>query len=460
VSEREPARRRALGAWYTPEPLVARLADWLTDGVGVRADGRPVRVVDPACGDGRLLSAVADRLGAAGVAVEAIGCDVDPAALAAVRDPRIRCVTGDALTLDWGALGLGDADLVIGNPPFLSQMASATTRGAASRRGGGPYADTAMEFCCLAVELCRDGGRVALVLPQSVLAARDAGPLRAAVERRARPVWWWWEPGRHVDAQVHVCLAGFAVGRAGCSPAGPDGPLWNRVISERLGVPALPAFVAAGTIGDRARAGANFRDEYYALVPAVDDGGTGPPLVTSGLIDPGVCRWGAAPVRFAGRRIARPTVALERLEGRFAAWADRLLVPKVLVAAQTRVIEAVADPGGDWIPGVPVISVVPDPGVSPSTVASVLTCPLTSAVAWWERAGTGLSAGALRLSPSSVLSLPWPAGDLTAAEEALGAGDVIGCGRATLDAFGVGGAVAEELLDWWSALLPTAGRRV
>lgn len=456
VSEREPARRRALGAWYTPEALVARLADWLTDDVAPRSDGRPLRVVDPACGDGRLLSAVADRLEAQGVAVEAIGCDIDPAALAAVADRRIRCVAGDALTLDWGGLGLADADLVVGNPPFLSQMAAATTRGAASDRGGGPYADAAMEFCCLAVDLCRDGGRVALVLPQSVLAARDAGPLRATVEQRACPVWWWWEPGHHFDAQVHVCLAGFEVGRVGCSPAGPDGPLWNRVISERLGVPAVPPLATDGVVGDRARAGANFRDEYYALVPAVDDGGDGPPLVTSGVIDPGVCRWGVEPVRFAGRRIDRPTVALDRLEGRFSAWAERLLVPKVLVAAQTRVIEAVADVDGGWIPGVPIVSVVPVAGVSPLTVAAVLTSPVATAVAWWERAGTGLSAGALRLSPSSIVALPWPAGDLTSAEAALVAGDVVGCGRAVLDAFAVAGDDAGRLVEWWSGLLPSA----
>jgi hypothetical protein len=457
VSEREPARRRELGAWYTPEPLVTRLADWATGGVGPRPDGRPVRVIDPACGDGRLLSAVADRLADRGVAVEAIGCDIDPVALAAVTDDRIRCVIGDALTLDWAGLGLADADLVVGNPPFLSQMAAATTRGAASRRGGGPYADAAMEFCCLAVDLCRDGGRVALVLPQSVLAARDAGPLRALVERRARPVWWWWEPGHHFDAQVHVCLAGFEVGRVGCSPPGPDGPLWNRVISERLGVPAVPSLASAGVVGDRARAGANFRDEYYALVPAVDDAGDGPPLVTSGLIDPGVCRWGVRSVRFAGRRLERPTVALDRLEGRFAQWADRLLVPKVLVAAQTRVIEAVADVDGRWIPGVPIVSVVPSPGVSPLSVAAVLTSPVATAVAWWERAGTGLSPGALRMSPASVVALPWPAGDLGPAEAAVAAGDVVGCGRAVLDAFDVDGDGARRMLDWWTGLLPVSG---
>ena len=448
-----------LGAWYTPEPLVGLLADWVTAGAGPRADGRPLRVIDPACGDGRLLSAVADRLEAAGLAVELIGCDIDPAAAAAIADDRVRCVAGDALGLDWSGLGLDGADLVIGNPPFLSQMATATTRGAASGRGGGPYADVAMEFCCLAVDLCRDGGRVALVLPQSVLAARDAGPLRAVVERRACPVWWWWEPDHHFDAQVHVCLAGFEVGRPGCSPAGPDGPLWNGVITERLGVPAVPKLATAGTIGDRARAGANFRDEYYALVPAVDDDGDGPPLVTSGLIDPGVCRWGEVPVRFAGRGLTRPTVDVTLLDSRFASWAEKLLVPKVLVAAQTRVIEAVADVDGRWIPGVPVISVVPISGVTPNSVAAVLTSPIASVIAWWERAGTGLSPGALRLSPASVASLPWPAGDLAAAESALAAGDVEGCGRAVLTAFGVTGEVATDLLDWWARALPGARRR-
>lgn len=443
-----------LGAWYTPEPLVNRLAEWVTAGARPRDDGRPLRVIDPACGDGRLLTAVADRLHAAGLAVEAIGCDIDPTASAAITDTRIRCVTGDALGLDWSGLGLDDADLVIANPPFLSQMASATTRGAASGRGGGPYADAAMEFCCLAVDLCRDGGRVALVLPQSVLAARDAGPLRAVVERRACPVWWWWEPGHHFDAQVHVCLAGFEVGRAGASPSGPDGPLWNGVITERLGVPVVPPLATNGTIGDRARVGANFRDEYYALVPAVDDGGDGPPLVTSGLIDPGVCHWGGIPVRFAGRRLARPTVDVARLDGRFVTWAERLLVPKVLVAAQTRVIEAVADVDGRWIPGVPVISVIPNGDDDPASIAAVLTSPVASATAWWERAGTGLSPGAMRLSPASVASLPWPPGDLGPAVSALAAGDVEGCGRAVITAFGITGGPASDLLEWWVRSLP------
>ena len=40
-------------------------------------------------------------------------------------------------------------------------------------------------------------------------------------------------------------------------------------------------------------------------------------------------------------------------------WARRRLVPKVLVANQTQIVEAVCDARGEWLPGVPVIGVYP-----------------------------------------------------------------------------------------------------
>ena len=105
--------------------------------------------------------------------------------------------------------------------------------------------------------------------------------------------------------------------------------------------------------------GANFRDEYYALVPAVSDDADGPRFVTSGLIDPGRSLWGERPVKFAKRAFRHPRVDLAKLDGRFADWARHKLVPKVLVANQTSLVEAVADPDGAWIPGVPITSIVP-----------------------------------------------------------------------------------------------------
>ena len=79
------AARKLVGAWYTPPVLV----DVVVDNVlrGFRPErGRAVRVLDPACGDGRFLFAVAERLAERGIAAELTGCDVDGVALR--RDRR------------------------------------------------------------------------------------------------------------------------------------------------------------------------------------------------------------------------------------------------------------------------------------------------------------------------------------------------------------------------------------
>ena len=257
---------------------------------------------------------------------------------------------GDALATPWGG---EQVDIVVGNPPYLSQLAAATTRGGASRHGGGPYADAAVEFLALAGRVVRPGsGRIGLVLPQSILASRDAAAVRAELDRRATMEWSWWSPRPVFDAQVLVCALVFAA-----RPAPSDGLAarsWSGVVTGALGVPPVPSLQVDGTFGQRARLTANFRDQYYGLVPAVSEGGTGPGLVTSGLVDPGRCAWGRRDVTFAKRRFRRPTVELDRLSPAMRRWADELLVPKVLVANQTRVIEAVADPDGRWLPGVPV----------------------------------------------------------------------------------------------------------
>ena len=46
------------------------------------------------------------------------------------------------------------------------------------------------------------GGRVALVLPQSLLASRDAEAIRGSIGGRARMVWSWWSDRHVFDAQT------------------------------------------------------------------------------------------------------------------------------------------------------------------------------------------------------------------------------------------------------------------
>jgi hypothetical protein len=158
-------------------------------------------------------------------------------------------------------------------------------------------------------------------------------------------------------------------------------------------------------------------------------------------------------------------VDLARLDDHMVRWARRRLVPKVLVANQTRIVEAVCDPHGEWLPAVPVLGVYPtgahwddddrrpvdDLARSAWQIAAVLTSPLASAWLWHRGAGTGLSADAIRLSPVTLGALPWPDGDLGPAVCALRAGDVRGCGAAVDAAYGIGDD--EALFDWWTALL-------
>lgn len=458
--------RRQLGAWYTPPELVERVVDAAVTAEFVeRAAGRRIRVIDPACGDGRFLIAAARRIVDLGGTAQLIGVDIDSTTVAAVdanvHADDISIINADALTHDWH--GEVPFDLVIGNPPFLSQMAADTTRGGASGRGGGPYADAAVEFLALADELVDDfGGRIAFVLPQSLLAARDAGPVRQRIDERASMQWSWWAGEREFDAHVLTCALVFEYGVSG-STAGN----WSHVITGRSNVPSVPDVMGqqgAGTLGDRVRLNANFRDEYYGMVPAVGDHANGPKLITSGLIDPGHCLWGERSIRFAKRTFDRPRLDLSTLDPKMTRWAADRSIPKVLIANQTKIIEAIADPDGSMLPGVPVVAAYPHRDVAGGVertvweVTALLTSPIASVWAWHQSAGTGLSADAIRLGPVVLAALPWPAGQLDSAVAALRDGDLSTCARGVHGAFGL--EAADDMTAWWQkALQRIEGRR-
>ena len=454
------SERKQRGAWFTPEHLVDAVVAAVVDEAFVASRaGRTLRILDPACGDGRFLTAAIGAVRGAGGEATAVGIDIDPdTAYFVETSTEADAICDDALTSAWLAERAGTFDLVIGNPPYLSQLAASTTRGGASTRGGGPYADAAVEFLALAADLVDpDGGRVAFVLPQSILSARDAADVRQRVDSRSTMFWSAWTGERDFDAQVVTCALAFDFGHEAEHPQ-PAMTTWSHVVTGRSGVPPMPGVFEelsppAGRLGDRARLNANFRDEYYGMVAAVGDHATGPPLVTSGLIDPGRCMWGERPVRFAKQRFDAPRLDVSALDEKMAAWAEKRLVPKVLIANQTPIVEAVCDPSGAWLPGVPVVAAYPaDPMTETETaweIAAVLTSPAVSAWAWHRRGGTGLSPNTIRVGPTMLAELPWPAGSVNAAVDALRAGDVVACGRLVDAAFGIDVDERAVLLDWW-----------
>ena len=456
-------QRKLRGDFPTPAVLVQLVVDAVMPPI---APGQTVRVLDPACGDGRFLLAAADHVVRHGGRPVVHGVDVDTAAVREARRAVAQvggaiesCVEhGDALTRDWAG---AEFDVVLGNPPYLSQMSITTSRGRSGSRGGGPYADAAAEFLALAIERASPHrGRVGLVLPQSVLGSRDAEEIRATVDRQAAMIWSWWSPRKQFDADVLVCALGFER-----QPGGSDGnslrrsddraPVWSDVIVRSLGVPALPRVSANGTAGDRATFTANFRDEYYGMIAAVGDHESGPRLITSGLIDPDRCWWGERTVTFNKRAFERPRIDLGALSERMQSWAERLSVPKVLIANQTKIIECVVDPDGTSLPGVPVVTARPhrhEPAEL-HAIAAVLSSPFASAWAWHRVAGTGLSARSVRVGPTLLADVPWPAGALGVAIDEWRAGDLERSAAAVHAAYGIRNE-GDELLAWWRLLLP------
>jgi len=501
--------RKSLGAYYTPPDVVGGVLDLALEpllaeraAIGHEAVAA-LRVIDPACGTGNFLVAVAHRITSTLVA---LGVDAAEAADAGVRcvhgieveastaetcraslstlSPSFadeQVVRGDAL-LDAATASEGRYDLVVGNPPFLSRLGSKTARSvseakALRNRFGdavAAYTDPATIFLALGHRLARpDGGVFALIEPISILSARDAAGVRRAVVADAALTDLWVIGNGVFDAAVEVCAPVLVRGASGdrtrlfagrtrvpcpvvASPR-PDEASWSRLLAAQGGLP-VRSLQAQGTLAELATATADFRDQYYGLAPHVVDRASEAPgwprLVTVGLIDPAALGWGHRLTRFNKASYLHPRVDLGALDPKLAAWAASRLVPKVLLATQTRVLEAVVDAEGSLLPSVPVISVVA-PLADLWRVGAVLTCPAVALEASRRHLGSGRNARSMRLRAQEVLELPLPA-DREAWDEAADllerGAPLVEVGRRMDEAYGLGDD--DELLAWWIDLLP------
>jgi hypothetical protein len=538
-------RRRARGAWYTPEAVVRGLVALAT------VDGPPPAAVDPTCGGGAFLLAMLDRYRELGLDAEQAlarvsGTDIDPDAVATCRWSLALWAGAQGLAVDpaaladgsgrdgprWGAAvergdaldrstPVGPGTLLMGNPPFATPLRSGrlTGRPEAYRQANrdllGPYGDLAAIHLVAALRSAGPGSTVALVVPQSILSGRDTGALRRHCDRHA-PLQALWATREAVfDAGVRACgivlRCGGSVPATVALAAGPQvaavdrpdpapatGGRWGPHAARALGAPALPAPLTAtvgvdpdgdgaagagaagvgpgrrngsdrGRLGDLVAATAGFRDEYYGLVEACREwGGSGRApnrLVTVGSVDPLTIGWGRAPTRFGGRHWTRPVVEPEALTGRVGRWVDQRLVPKVVLATQSRVLEPVVDRTGELVPATPLISVTAPPDEL-DRVAAVFLAPPVVAWAWQRWFGTALSVDALKLAARQVLELPLPrdrgawdeAGALVASADPRTEAstdhstDPIEAGRIAAEVAAIMNrayGAEREVLDWW-----------
>ncbi len=242
---RTPETRRARGQVFTPAPL-ARLVCHLTL---APLGGGPLRVLDPACGDGRFLRAAAEvRAAAAGPdhGDELLGIERDPALAAACRRevPGARVRVAEALfALPAAARGV---DAVIGNPPYVRSIRMREADPALWRRVRGAFTATAHgewdlygAFLEAALGWVRPGGRIGLVVPSRWLTARWAARLRGALAARGvlRQVIDFGATQVFPDATTYASIvimqreaspAAAGSGRGAVERAGAVVPAWRR----------------------------------------------------------------------------------------------------------------------------------------------------------------------------------------------------------------------------------------
>jgi len=505
--------RRRRGAFFTADHHADLVIDRATDGW---AWPEAPLVCDPACGGGAFLLAAGRLLEARGVERERAvaelvwGVDVDPLAVAVSRaslalwcaadgsshrGDRVR--HADALALD--IRSVPSFDLVVGNPPFQSQLATRTARSRAEAarlearfgdlsRG---YADASTLFLVAASQLTRAGGRFSLILPESFLASRDAAPARDEIARDASLVGVWLPEAPLFAASVHVCVPVFEAGPGDSSTirrwrggeatevapmTGDDATLdhhtWAPLTSDLLGIPRVDV-VSERSIGDEARATAGFRDQFYGVAPYVHEQQARPELstrlTTSGSIDLVSDRWATRTTTFAGSTYTRPVIDLERLRADDPAlgrWADQVLVPKVVVATQTKVVELVVDETGEVWPSVPTIAVVAPPErLWP--IAAALASPVVTAECLRRHAGTALARDAVKVSARQLMELPLPVDDdawALGADHLRDAAEAAASGAAEVwshfierfaRAMGTAYAVDDAVADWWLDRLPS-----
>jgi hypothetical protein len=139
---------------------------------------------------------------------------------------------------------------------------------------------------------------------------------------------------------------------------------------------------------------------------------------------------------------------------------------KLVVATQTRIVEAAVDVEGTWVPSVPTLAVLPARGADIDDLWRLAAAVLSpAATAWLARrsAGTGLDRGALKVAAPDLVALPLP-GDAQAWDAAAVAlrAFVDSPAAAALDAYLDAAAdaygVSPLVTAWWRSRAGTAVR--
>ena len=196
LTERHRANPTKLGGVvYTPPSLAEFLASQAFDAL---RELTPIRILDPACGDGQLLLAAYSAAKERNIRVdEVVGYDIDGTAVekAAIRlcdIPRTKLVCGDFLELAARSLGpidlfnshdeheYLDFDLVVSNPPYVrtQTLGASVANSLAERFGLTGRVDLYQAFVVAMIQALAPGGALGLLCSNKFLTNRTGASLR------------------------------------------------------------------------------------------------------------------------------------------------------------------------------------------------------------------------------------------------------------------------------------------
>lgn len=185
--------KRKLGIFYTPSEATRILCEW-----GIRTPED--HILEPSFGACGFLEASRDRLielKCSAPGEQLFGCDIDPNAFSGYLIPKFgdsnplkRFKREDFLRIEPGQFHIAQFDAVIGNPPYISyhNMSSDQRKSASELMQRGAYeldskASLWAYFLVHSLDFLKPGGRIAWILPGSLLHAEYAGAVKELISK-------------------------------------------------------------------------------------------------------------------------------------------------------------------------------------------------------------------------------------------------------------------------------------
>lgn len=186
IADMEAAVRKRHGVHYTP----AVLARFLAGQTVLQFDSiqrEPIRILDPACGEGELLAALIAALPCPSNQIEVTGIEQDSLAAATVRDRMSnlklnRCEIRVGDFLEQCELSPSDPffDIVIANPPYVRTqvLGGRQAQQLAKRFGLSGRVDLYQVFAIAISQLLKEGGALGLLTSNRFLTVKSGIKLR------------------------------------------------------------------------------------------------------------------------------------------------------------------------------------------------------------------------------------------------------------------------------------------